>query len=592
MGNLLPPDQRRGSESATSVADTNFSEKQHSVQAHHAALAFERDDAGMDSDAHASDKRNDVGGLIHHLLHPAGHLPFRALHIPALVPSIEFPNQGHGDCSEFMPTPPIWVYYPFKVLYTVYFILSSVFVYLPCAAVANVYRGHRGRPSWSWRKSMTVCVVRRCVRFICNTRILLTHTPPTGALPRVKRSVFVWIEPEHAFAAPKDGVLDEGGSPDIRGELKRAMSVQGVGAARCGGYWLTADSDTVAPDAPARRDEKLLFVLHGGAYWMGSGHEDGSTAHFACSVLNRLSGTPQEVPRRAFMLEYRLAQHTDFHRGSFPAALLDTLMAYLYLTRRCGFRPADIVLVGESSGGNLALALCRYLRDEAVAPVPDALLLLSPWCDISRSHSGPVCAPNRFSTTVLNSKSDILDPSLLYRNTAVAAFIGNFPASETYTNAYMSPVSLHLDTGCCGRAPFWGFEGFPSRVYISTGSAEMNTEQHITLAHRMAQGTQRGIPVYTGDKVSAGGDVQQFAWRDNFPRSHTAASMYHRTDFPAARTKQRLEARDVVFDEEKDGVHVYQLFPWFEPERSRSIDRIVAWLSHRPIDESPQDCAA
>jgi acetyl esterase/lipase len=36
-----------------------------------------------------------------------------------------------------------------------------------------------------------------------------------------------------------------------------------------------------------------------------------------------------------------------------------------------------VILIGDSSGGNLVLALARWLRDEGKLPMPDGLLLLS-----------------------------------------------------------------------------------------------------------------------------------------------------------------------------------------------------------------------
>lgn len=40
-----------------------------------------------------------------------------------------------------------------------------------------------------------------------------------------------------------------------------------------------------------------------------------------------------------------------------------------------------IILIGDSAGGNLVLALARWIRDEGVLPQPDGMLLLSPSCD-------------------------------------------------------------------------------------------------------------------------------------------------------------------------------------------------------------------
>ncbi len=44
-------------------------------------------------------------------------------------------------------------------------------------------------------------------------------------------------------------------------------------------------------------------------------------------------------------------------------------------------RRPRIILIGDSAGGNLVLALARWIRDEGVLPQPDGLLLLSPSCD-------------------------------------------------------------------------------------------------------------------------------------------------------------------------------------------------------------------
>jgi hypothetical protein len=58
------------------------------------------------------------------------------------------------------------------------------------------------------------------------------------------------------------------------------------------------------------------------------------------------------------------------------------------------FRPR-IILIGDSAGGNLVLALSRWIRDEAVLPVPDGMLLLSPSCDPCMHH--PCSGAKKFS---------------------------------------------------------------------------------------------------------------------------------------------------------------------------------------------------
>ena len=72
------------------------------------------------------------------------------------------------------------------------------------------------------------------------------------------------------------------------------------------------------------------------------------------------------------MLDYRLAP-----QNVYPAALEDAVKAYKGLLQM-GYKPDNIILMGDSAGGNLSLALAVYLRDNKI-PQPKAIVLLSPW---------------------------------------------------------------------------------------------------------------------------------------------------------------------------------------------------------------------
>ena len=67
---------------------------------------------------------------------------------------------------------------------------------------------------------------------------------------------------------------------------------------------------------------------------------------------------------------------------AFPAQLLDLTAGYAYLLSR-GFSPENIVLIGDSSGGHLMLALSRYISElSRVEPkinvgMPGAMILIS-----------------------------------------------------------------------------------------------------------------------------------------------------------------------------------------------------------------------
>lgn len=113
-------------------------------------------------------------------------------------------------------------------------------------------------------------------------------------------------------------------------------------------------------EAPSRAGHVLY--LHGGAYCVGAP----STHRALTARLARATGMA------LFAADYRLAPEHPF-----PAAVDDALAAYRALRER-----GPVVVAGDSAGGGLALALAIALRD-AGEPLPDSLLLLSPWAQMT-----------------------------------------------------------------------------------------------------------------------------------------------------------------------------------------------------------------
>jgi acetyl esterase/lipase len=112
----------------------------------------------------------------------------------------------------------------------------------------------------------------------------------------------------------------------------------------------------------------ILLFLHGGGYCIGS-----TATHRALAAqLARAAAATCYAP------DYRLAPEHPY-----PAALDDALKAWRWLLAQ-GHSPARIAIAGDSAGGGLALATTLALRD-AGQPLPAALLLISPWTDLSLS---------------------------------------------------------------------------------------------------------------------------------------------------------------------------------------------------------------
>ena len=129
-----------------------------------------------------------------------------------------------------------------------------------------------------------------------------------------------------------------------------------------------ADLDGVYAEVLTRPQSDLTTVLflHGGAYVVGS-------PKFVRQITSWLTWS---LRARTFAINYRLAP-----RHPFPAALEDALTSYRWLLDH-GVDPRTIVVMGDSAGGGLTVALLVAARDEGL-PLPAAAVCLSPWTDMT-----------------------------------------------------------------------------------------------------------------------------------------------------------------------------------------------------------------
>jgi acetyl esterase/lipase len=201
----------------------------------------------------------------------------------------------------------------------------------------------------------------------------------------------------------------------------------------CGGVpgeWITA---------PETRAERVLLYLHGGsfAFRFPNAH-----AAFAARLCRRLHA-------RALIPDYRLAPEHPF-----PAAPDDCHAAYRGLLAQ-GVDPANIVLAGDSAGGNLALVTLIRAR-AAGEPMPACAVLLSPGVDCTMgSPSMAAC--------------DGLDPVIRLPNLLVLRQ-HYVPSPHLYTSPEVSPL-------------FGDFEGFPP-LFFQAGSAEVLRDEATRAAEK------------------------------------------------------------------------------------------------------------
>ena len=166
------------------------------------------------------------------------------------------------------------------------------------------------------------------------------------------------------------------------------------------------------------RRRRVILYCHGGGYTSGGL----GFSKVLASKLTRATG----MDTLAF--DYRLAPEHPY-----PAAVEDALTAWSHL-ESLGIARGDIVLAGDSAGGNLALVLCLKLR-EAGRGLPGALLLMSPWTDMTasgeslRGRAGidPVLTPE-YMYAVREAYAGGLDPSDCLLSPLFADFAGFPPA--------------------------------------------------------------------------------------------------------------------------------------------------------------------
>jgi epsilon-lactone hydrolase len=158
--------------------------------------------------------------------------------------------------------------------------------------------------------------------------------------------------------------------------------------------------------------------------------------------------------------DYRL---TPEHH--FPAQLEDALAAYRWLLKR-GQDPGRLIVMGDSAGGNLVLAVLQALRD-AHEPLPALGVCLSPWTDVESAYES-------MST---NEAYDWVNRA------EVAQFRTWFVGEHSSTDPLVSPIHADLR----GRPP----------LYIQAGCAEILIDMirdFTSIAHE--QGAQVELEVW------------------------------------------------------------------------------------------------
>jgi len=116
--------------------------------------------------------------------------------------------------------------------------------------------------------------------------------------------------------------------------------------------------------------DRTVVYFHGGGYVSGSPPD---------RYLPLAGAVALAANARVHAVDYRLAPE---HR--FPAAFDDCLAAYRWSVGEGGADPHTLAVLGDSAGGNLAVAVTVAARDAGL-PLPACVAVISPFADLTLS---------------------------------------------------------------------------------------------------------------------------------------------------------------------------------------------------------------
>lgn len=216
----------------------------------------------------------------------------------------------------------------------------------------------------------------------------------------------------------------------LLGNVKDAV-IQEVSIEDMTAEWVSVDR--------AHMKKYIILYCHGGGYSTGS-------KIYARTLTTKLAlSTSMDV----LSFDYRLAPENPY-----PAAIEDAMKAWNYLML-LGYGARDVIVAGDSAGGNLALSLVLKLKEENRI-LPRGLVLMSPWTDLTSSGKSYETQAN-------------IDPVL--SAPYLEQMIQNYAPGEDLKNPFISPL-------------FGDFKGFPP-VYIQVGENEILLSDSTCLHKKM-----------------------------------------------------------------------------------------------------------
>ena len=211
--------------------------------------------------------------------------------------------------------------------------------------------------------------------------------------------------------------------------------------------------------------KKVLYYLHGGCYIAGLTNNYHSFVRDFCDMEESIT---------VVLLDYKIAPEYKY-----PVQLDEAEDIWNELTVIQGYRPENIIIGGDSSGGNLALALLLKIRDKG-KKMPGGAFLLSPWTDMTMS--GKSYIRNYQKDVEIGERKAALteEKRKMLMDSDIYSFIGDADRKSPY----LSPL-------------FASYEGFPP-MFFAVGESEMLLDDTLGVVKKLKKAY---IPVICDRKL-------------------------------------------------------------------------------------------
>ncbi len=248
----------------------------------------------------------------------------------------------------------------------------------------------------------------------------------------------------------------------------------------------TVDKTPVEHLIPNVCNQKVIVLFHGGG--------------FVIPLVDAYREIAIHYSKMAGGAEVFIIDYCHAPKNKAPVALEEVARIYEWVLNQ-GYQSENIMFIGDSAGGNLAITATMYLRDNHKS-LPKGVIAISPWACIEQFPQSR--KKNRYKDVLIGENA-----SKMYYEVMESSYFSN----EDLKQPYVSPV-------------YGNYNGFPS-LLIQTGGDEILLDDSIMVAkaaqkagvdviHTIYEGQSHDFPLFlpdTKEGIAAWNEMRSFVKR-------------------------------------------------------------------------------